>query len=184
MLLFTVDSHTASENQKFIEDLYNKYMPWLRCRAHKTINDLNICEDLAQDCMFNLMKNIDTLKPLSESKRASYIKVAIDNTVKNYIKRAKRMVTMKEAISADLDFISDDVDIEYEIDKKCDYETLKAGLDKLPDRDRDIITMKFDLELSDQEIAAVLNIKPDCSRMTVLRSVRKLKKIINELEGK
>lgn len=183
MLLFTVDLlSTTDENKKFIEDLYNKYIPWLRYRAHQFVDDLEICDDLAHDCMFNMMKNIDKLKSLPDDKQRAYLMTSIDNTSKNYIKREKRMLTMKEDDSADLAFISDNNDIEDEIDKKCDYTTLKAGFDKLHERDKDIIKMKFDLELNDVQIAEVLHIKPDCSRMTVLRSVKKLKKIINELE--
>ncbi len=184
MILLTVDYLSTAENKEFIEDLYNKYMPWLRFRAHKIIDDSDICDDLAHDCILNMIKCIDKLKTFSDDKVRAYLMVSIDNTAKNYIKHSKRMVTMKDDISSDLDFIPDTYDIDDEIDKKYAYETLKAGLDKLSTRDKDIIIMKYDLELSDQQIADILQIKKDCVRMTVLRSVKKLKNIIEELEGK
>ena len=62
------------------------------------------------------------------------------------------------------------------------YEVIKAGFDKLCDRDKSIIIMKYDLELNDSQIADVLNIKKDSVRMTVLRSVRNLKKQIKKQE--
>ncbi|MBQ8209580.1 MAG: sigma-70 family RNA polymerase sigma factor [Clostridia bacterium] len=184
MILFAVDSLLTEDDRKFIEDLYNKYMPWLRSRAHRMVDDLNTCDDLAHDCMYNMMRYVDKLKSIPVDKQCSYLRISIDNTAINYLKRANRMVTMNEAASADLDFISDDCDIDYEIDKKCDYETLKKAIKLLDQRDQDIIEMKFGLELDDQHIADVLHIKKDCVRMTVLRSVKKLKKKINELEGK
>jgi len=63
------------------------------------------------------------------------------------------------------------------------YEVMRAGFDKLCERDQSIIVMKYDLELKDSQIADVLDIKQDSVRMTVLRCVKRLKKQIKKQEA-
>lgn len=183
MIPLIINSLENAEDQQLIENLYNKYMPWLRCRANKYVKDLNICDDLAHDCILNMIKNVETLKTLAPDKQRSYMLVSINNISKNYIKHSSKIVTMNEDSSAELDFIPDQHYIDDVIDKKCDYETLRLALTKLSERDQDIINMKFDLELDEQQIAEALQIKKDCVRMTVFRSVQKLKTEIAKLEG-
>lgn len=184
MMLFIVNGLDNEEDKEFIKNLYNKYMPWLRCRAHNFVEDMNVYEDLAQDCMVNMIKYIDTVKSLPESKQRAYMKVAVDNISKNYLKRSSRTVTMNNFNSSDLDFIADDYNLEDEIDMKFDYETIRTAFDTLKDRDKYIIGMKYDLKLNDGQIADVLQIDKNSVRMTVGRSVRKLKKAIIKSEGK
>lgn len=184
MLLLAINSIDNADNKIFIEKIYTAYVPWLKFRAYRIVNNIDICDDLVQDCMLNIIKHVEKLKSLSVDKQRAYLAVAIDNIAKNYNKRSSKLITMKDSDSADLDFIPDDGRIEDEIDKKYDYATLKTALDNLCDRDRDIIIMKYDLELSEYEIADILQIKKDSVRMTVLRSVKKLKREIDKLEGK
>lgn len=184
MILFTIDSFYNSDNKKFIEELYNEYMPWLRLRAHRKIEDLNVCDDLAHDCMLNMIKHIEKLKSLDKDRQRAYLFVSIDNLVLNYIKRSNKIITVKNESSAELDFVGADCDVVDEVSNKYDYDTIKAGLDNLCERDRDIIKMKYDLDLDDGQIADVLQIKKDCVRMTVSRSIKRLKKELKKLEGK
>ena len=47
---------------------------------------------------------------------------------------------------------------------------LSRGLEKLPQRDRDILMYRYILEMSDEEIAGLLNIKPGSVRMCLSRA--------------
>lgn len=184
MILYVINSLDNADDKKFIENLYNTYAPWLRFKAHKFVDDINICDDLVHDCMLNMIKYIETVKALPENKQRAYLAVAIDNISKNYIKRSSRTVTMNDYNSASLDFIPDNISIEDELEQKFDYETLRTCIDKLSDRDRDIITMKYYLGLSDEHIADVLQIKKDSVRMTVSRSIKKVETIFVRQVGK
>ena len=183
MLLFVINSLDNPDDKKFIEMLYTKNMPWLRSRAYKFVNDINISNDLAHDCMLQIIKHIETVKALSEDKQRGYLSISINNICKNYVKRASRTIMMNDSSSASLDFIPENFSIEDDLERKFDYETIRTSVDKLCDRDRDIITMKFYLNLSEDHIADILQIKKDCVRMTVHRSVKKLEKEFIKQEG-
>ena len=156
--------------------------PFLRSRAYKYVQDVNISNDLAHDCIVNMIKHLDKLKSLHKDKIRAYISVSINNVVLNYLKRSSKQLANNICDLGDTYCLSDGVSIEDEIEQKYAYEAIKAGFDKLCDRDKSIIIMKYDLELNDSQIADVLNIKKDSVRMTVLRSVRNLKKQIKKQE--
>lgn len=184
MILFVINSLDNPDDKKFIEALYENYFSWIKYRAHKFVSDMNTCEDLAQDCMLNMIKHVDKVRSLPEDKQRSYISVTINNLSKNHLKRESRTVTMNDYSSASLDFIPDDISIEDEIEQKFDYDSVRTCVDKLCDRDRDIIVMKFDLELNEEQIADVLQIKKESVRMTVYRSIKKLEKVFIRQVGK
>lgn len=183
MLNFVIDCIDNDADRKLIESLYIEYMPFLKKRAYLQTKDINVANDLAHDCMVNIIKHLDSIKKLPENKIRAYFSVSINNIVKNYLKRASKQAICNTYNLSDDYYLSADVNIEDELDQKYDYLSIRTAFDKLRERDKTLIVMKYDLELSDNLIADVLNIKQDSVRMSVLRSVGKLKKQIKEQEG-
>ncbi len=183
MLLFVIDYIDSDSDKVLVEKLYIEYMPWLRSRAYKYVKNIETSNDIAHDCMVNIIKHLDKVKTLPEDKVIAYFSVTINNIVINYLKKSSRQIENSMYDIGESYNLAADVNIEEEIERKYDYDRIKAGFDKLKERDKSIIIMKYDLDLNDVQIADVLHIKPECVRMTVLRSVRKLRKQIKKLEG-
>ena len=60
VVFFLIDCLESDDDKKLIEDLYVKYISWLRFRASKIIgNDPAACADVAHDCMVNMIKHLD-----------------------------------------------------------------------------------------------------------------------------
>ncbi len=182
MLNFVIDCLDNDADRKLVENLYVEYMPFLKKRVYSYIQDINICNDLAHDCMVNIIKHLDSIKKLPENKIRAYFSVSINNLIKNYSKSASKQTTCNIYDLSDDYFLSADINIENELEQKYDYLSIRTAFDKLRERDKSIIIMKYDLELSNNQIADILNIKQDSVRMSVLRSVRKLKKQIRNQE--
>ena len=182
VVLFVIEYIDNDSDKAFVEKLYIEYMPFMRSRVYKYIKDISTCNDLAHDCIVNMIKHLDRVKNLPEDKIRSYIFVSINNLVINYLKRSSKQVANSICDLGDNYYLSDSVSIEDEIEQKYDYESIRAGFNKLCERDKSIIIMKYDLDLNDSQIADVLSIKKDSVRMTVLRSVRNLKKQIKKQE--
>lgn len=181
-MLFVVDHLNNETDKVFVERIYNEYMPMLKQRAYKYVSDMSICEDLAHDCMVNLIKYIDSLKKIPEDKLRVYIAVCIENVVKRYLRKSFKEKTCKNVDLGDNYYLTEDFDVEDEIEQKYDYQTIRTAFDKLCDRDKYIILMKYDLELDDDVIANALMIGKNSVRMTVSRSIKRLKKAIKKLE--
>lgn len=183
MILFAIDFLDNDADKVFVEMLYNEYMPFLRYRAYKYVNNTDIANELAHDCMVNIIRHLDSVKKLPEDKVRAYLTVCINNISKNYLKRSsKQVVNGVYDLAADY-YLSDGSSVEDEAELKFRYEAMRAGFDKLCERDKSIIVMKYDLELKDCQIADILDIKQDSVRMTVLRCVKRLKKQITKQEA-
>lgn len=183
MIFFTINFLDNDADKAFVEKLYIEYMPFFRCRAYKYVNNIEIANELAHDCMVNIIKHLDTIKNLPEDKVRTYLSICINNIAKNYLKRLSKQVPNKVYDLADDYYLADGQCVEDEIEQKYKYEALRTGFDKLCEKDKSIIVMKYDLELKDSQIADVLNIKQDSVRMTVFRCVKRLKEQILKQEG-
>lgn len=183
MILFAIDFLDNDADKAFVEKLYIEYMPFFRYRAYKYVNNTDIANELAHDCMVNIIRHLDSIKKLPEDKIRAYLSVCINNISKNYLKRSSKQVATGVYDLADDYYLSDGTSVEDEVEQKYNYEVMRAGFDKLCERDQSIIVMKYDLELKDTQIADVLEIKQDSVRMTVLRCVKRLRKQIKKQEA-
>ena len=143
MVLFVIDYIDNDSDKAFVENLYIEYMPFLRSRAYKYVQDVNISNDLAHDCIVNMIKHLDKLKSLHKDKIRAYISVSINNVVLNYLKRSSRQVENGICDLSDNYNLSDDYSVEEEIERKYEYQTVYAGFDKLCERDKSICTRLY-----------------------------------------
>ena len=123
----------------------------------------------------------------------SLVKRTVCRTVKNYQKAqgryAKRMVSFSELSEADLNGLS--IVDTYELDCTC-FEVmdnikikvndtdLSNALKKLSERKRDIVLMFYYLEMTDSEIADLLNVDRKTSFCHRKKALDKIKKILDE----
>ena len=82
------------------------------------------------------------------------------------------------------DFLPDlqDTPEEYLL-RQCEYGELKQHLSELHDSYRDVLTMKFLYNMSDEEIAGVMGIKAASVRVVIHRALKALKKQYAGKEG-
>lgn len=180
MILFVIDKLDNESDKDLILSIYEKYAPWLRSRAYNITNDPEISNDLVHDCIINLIKHIDKIRTFNDSQLRAYIAIAIDNTSKNYMKHSSKSCLMMDDDECFFDNIPDEASTEDLVEKKLSYDAIRENFHNLPDRDKDIIILKYDLELSDREIAPVMGIKENSVRMTVRRSIQRLELLVKE----
>ncbi len=183
MLLYLVNLADNESDKKFIEELYIKYIPWLRYKAYTMVKDSVICNDLAHDCMVNIIKHIETVKNLPENKVRSYLSVCIVNTTINYLNKASKESTLKNIDLSDSFNLSASDSIIEELEQKCTYAMMYEAFKKLPPRDQSIIEMKIALDLSDEHMAEMLNVTKDSVRVLLSRSMKKLKAEMKKMEA-
>ena len=74
-----------TKNNQIILDIYEKYLRMMRGTVYKRIPDLDVVDDIVQDCMLKFIKHSDTLETLSESQLISYIRITVENTATDYL---------------------------------------------------------------------------------------------------
>lgn len=174
MILFVIDYLDNEDDKSLILNIYEKYAPWLRSRAYRITEDYEVSNDLAHDCIVNLIKHVDKLRTFNDSQLRAYIAIAIDNTSINYMKRSSKTCLVKENEECFFDSVPDDTNTEELVEAKLNIDNVRANFKNLPKRDKDLIILKYDLEMSDREIAPIMGISENSVRMTVRRSVIRL----------
>lgn len=157
-------------------------------------------EDLISIGTIGLIKSINTFNPEKNIKLATYASRCIENEILMYLRRNNKTrmeVSIDEPLNVDWDgnelLLSDvlgteeDViykDIEDEVEKKL----LVKAIDKLNDRERMIIQMRFGLnnedgeEMTQKEVADMLGISQSYISRLEKKIIRRLKKEIVRFE--
>lgn len=160
-----------------IEILYEKYAEQLRKRAGSIINDWDLSEDIVQECMLYAVEHIDCIKKLNEPKQGAYLASTVEALSKNYVAGRKSriiLIEFEEVFFSRL--LIPEESPETKVEEKLNFELLKRALNSMNENDRKVIELKYIFRLSDHEIAPILGIKENSVRMTVRRSVFRLKK--------
>lgn len=176
MISFVIDRLDDETDKQIILDIYDRYAPWMRSLAYSLTEDYDVSDDLAHDCIVNLIKHVDTLRNMNGRQLRSYIATTVNNTTINYMKHSSRTCLVPENEECFFDEIPDKENVEEAVEKKLNIELVRENVNCLSPRDKDLIILKYNHELSDGEISEIIGIKENSVRMTVRRSVERLGK--------
>ncbi|MES2265960.1 MAG: RNA polymerase sigma-70 factor [Bacteroidota bacterium] len=138
------------DDRKAFETLYHKYSGKAYQVAYNLFRDSDVCQDLVQELFIDLWAKRNTLRITSLE---WYLKVAIKNRVLMYIRTQKAtldlsaIATLTEKYSTDSKLMQNDIS-----------HLLEEGVERLPEKCRQIFTLSRKEYLSNKEIASRLNI--------------------------
>lgn len=138
------------DDRRAFEMLYNRYSGKAYQVAYNLFRDTVVCEDLVQELFIDLWTKRTTL---NISSLEWYLKVAIKNRVLMYIRSQKAtldlsaIATLTEKYSTDSKLLQNDIS-----------HLLEEGVERLPEKCRQIFTLSRREYLSNKEIASRLNI--------------------------
>jgi len=170
----------------------------LRLVAHvvkKYENSGEDIEDLISIGTIGLIKAIDTFSHQHGVRLATYAARCIDNEVLMHLrnlKKNKQEISMYDPIGYDkegneialIDILTMDNEILDEVEFKIQSEQIKEKLDKLSERERQVIEMRYGIFSGIKETQRDIAKKMGISRSYVSRIEKKaLKRLINELNS-
>ena len=159
--------------------------------AKKYETTLDNLEDIVSIGTIGLIKGINTYKIDKNIRLATYASRCISNEILMYLRKNKKRVSdisFEEGLTYDAegnelhleDIISEDEDITYrEYEKQTDIEILKNYLDKLNERDKKIMIMRYGLyntqEYTQKEVAEILGISQSYISRIEKKVIKKLR---------
>lgn len=157
-------------------------------------------EDLISIGTIGLIKAINTFNPLKNIKLATYASRCIENEILMYLRRnnkVKMEVSIDEPLNVDWDgnelllsdiLGTDENAISKGVEEEVDRKLLRMALDKLGERERMIIELRFGLNTKDgaertqKEVADLLGISQSYISRLEKKIMKRLKKEIMRLE--
>lgn len=159
-----------SEGSKYAFDiLYNRYWKLVFNTAFKRLNDMERAQDIAQDVFVQLWISGTTS---SIKNLPAYLNVAARNAVFKHLEKEGRYVVLPDT-AAELEGTLGDADA-----KILHAEFLEAFhqlIEKLPSQQRMIFKMRFEEDLSSQQIADKLQISPKTVRNQLGKALNTLR---------
>ena len=157
------------------------YMEWIFQTYHRlmyhyimeVLHDSWQADDVMQESVVKLIHKIDVLRRLSESKRRNYIITTAKNTAISYLRRE----SIRKGIAYD-DWAKDCIDTQSEEDPEAlvlrqeEMEALQLIWDDLDERSRYLLSSRYILEQSFEEMARELGVTAGSARMLLTRAKR------------
>ena len=162
--------------------------------AKKYENTTYDIEDLVSIGSIGLIKGINTYKIDKNIKLATYASRCISNEILMFLRKNKRKraeVSLEDALNYDAegnelhleDILGTEIDlVPNEYEKQVDKEVLSKEIEGLPDRDKEIMTLRYGLnntkEYTQKEVAEMLGISQSYISRIEKKVVKKLKQVM------
>jgi len=174
--------HNESDRE-FLIELYQSHYDIVYRKIGATIGDEAEVDDLCQECFIRLIKKISLLRGLKCNILTSYVVITSRNIALDYLKHS-RVQDQYLYYDIEEDWVASLHDpvigAEELIVQQENVEEVSQALSKLPERQREMIYMKYILDLSDNEIAQLLGMNPDSVRVYLHRARQQAKVILRE----
>ena len=165
--------------------------------AHKFDNTAADPDDLVSVGTIGLIKAINSFRPEKNIKLATYASRCIENEILMYLRRLVRVraeVSFDEPLNTDWegnelllsDILGTDSDVVYkDIEAGVERDLLRGALQKLPERDRRIMNMRFGLDggeaMTQKDVADILGISQSYISRLEKKIISRLKSEMSKL---
>ena len=181
-MLITLPPVDDLNDRQFISDLYERYRRIMYNRAMHYLAVPQDADDLIQDCLEQLIKNVSTLRTLDDCALISYVVTTVRNTAINFAKhlevqsRHVYLTDFEDEDPADSATLPEDVLLSNEFS-----DAFTKAFATLSEGDQLLLRGKYELNLEDAELAVIFGCAPNSIRMKLTRARRRAVKHL--LEG-
>lgn len=166
-------------NQQFMLEFYETYQAFLYHCAWKYTQSRPDCEDIIQDTMVRLLRNMDTLRRLTEKQIFTYLSLTVRSVYADHarLKSNQEVPTEDEVLGR----LKTGQSHEEWAAVQWDVELLRQ---RLPEKDWRLLELKYITGCSDAEIAAELGCGAGSVRTLMVRARQKARLLLSEPAGK
>lgn len=167
-----------TEKELNFEQVYHEYYPRILGHIRKKLSSYHEAEDLAQEVMTVCFRNFEKYDP-EKAALGTWIYVIMNNRLKNYYRDKKTLVSLDDEDSY-LEIASEEV-LEEAVLLEEQRRILTETIERLPERERMIVTYTYLYRLTSSEVAQRLGMTAGNVRVVLNRSLKKLRIYLEEL---
>ena len=183
MILFPVAilAMAEGEDREFMEQFYRERYKLMYSIARKHTDDKLVIEEVVSDSCLAFVRNVDTLRGLPEKKLRTYIVITVTNAVRGYYNKQKRSISyMFNDDGTVLSNVADAFDVEKKILLREELRCVWNVVDKLPEKEKIVIRLKYGKDMADEEIAEIVGLSVNSVRKYVGRAREHIKQLLYE----
>jgi RNA polymerase sigma factor (sigma-70 family) len=138
----------AASSSSFDEFYQRNWWPMLRV-ATGLVDRVSVAEDVVQDAFTAMYRRFDAI---TEDARSAYLRRAVVNGSRSALRTRIRARKYLSVVADDPARTAEPAD--HTTMLSAEHEMARAALAELPDRQREVLTLRYIAELSDPDIAA------------------------------
>lgn len=172
----------SESDRAFMEEMYIANYALMYRKALSYLRNHHEAEDAVDAAMLKLIDRIDLLRGLNRGALRAYLLSCAKNAALNRLRAQDRLYNFDDA-----EAIACDRPVECEIDagllREAQVTAMRTVLERMPDRERELLRMKYYEQLDDSAIAEILCLRPNSVRGLVRRARLRAAKLYREVEG-
>ena len=164
------------ESEKtMLESIYIRYKGLMLSRAYDILRDRGLAEDAVHEAFLRILRNLNKLDSAESLRTKSFVVTVVENTAKTmYVKQNRT-----QALPVDEELVSTE-DVIEQADARMTAEQIAKMIELLPEKLRNVMTLRYLNGLNDKEIASALGI----SGAAVRKRLERARRSLGELMGK
>ena len=171
------------DDREFMTALYIELYPLMKATSVKIVKDDSVAEDMIHNTVAMLIRNLGTIRDYERKRLVSYIKKAVQNNSINYYNKhikegGKTFYGFDDDLAESIPDHSDSPTDKFELSEE--YEELGRTMKLLPEKEREILYLKYNMELDDPKIGDIMSIKKESVRQYLTRARRNAKKLLSK----
>ena len=163
--------------EKLFDEIYDEFFERVYKFSSYRVNNKEDAHDITSNIFIKIYKNIDTYNE-DKSHLAVWIFTIARNTIYDYYRKKNKFKMI--SIDKFKDFFSSEKYVEDNIEKLEEYDYLRLKVQELEEKEKMLISYKYGAELTNIEIASLMDIS--VSNVGVINH-RAVKKLRSEMEA-
>lgn len=168
----------------YFEVLYDRYAHFVYNKCFWFVNEEEEAKDLTQEIFIKIYLNLPKFK--GNSKLSTWIYSITVHTSIKYINKNKNKSILLSENHLNSQYINENADISEPSDAELldiNYEILQEILNVLPVSDKMLLLMKYQDNLSINQIVEILNVKESAVKMRLLRAKKKVMELHRNIQS-
>ncbi|MCH8814077.1 MAG: sigma-70 family RNA polymerase sigma factor [Chloroflexi bacterium] len=164
---------------KQFSERYNEYFPRVFAYIYARVHNVHVTEDLVADVFERAFVKANTLR------NSDAFSTWLFTIARNVIISNGRKLNRETIVDPDIlkEIAPSSASVEGEVISREDVRTIAMLLHEFPQREQDIVALKFDAELPNAQIAKIMDVSEVNIRVILFRTLRKLRELMTAHAG-
>jgi len=174
MINNVVRTRDSESHLDAFSETYRRYFPRLFAYIYARVGQVHLTEDLVADVFERAYAKADSLR--SKDAYSTWLFTIARNAIISHARKHSRETLVDPDVMGDIS--PSTVSVETEILAREEQSAVARLVREFPQREQDIISLKFDAELSNQQIAEIMELSEPNVRVIIFRTLRKLRELM------
>ena len=172
-MLAIIEEIRNEDEKSILSDWYKKYNRIMRKKAYDIIVDYHTANDMVNEAFIKIIQNFEKINKLNCHARSYYFVITIRSVCIDYLRKNKIKSKYLD------EYVTEEQVINTNMSEKRHINDLSNALLKMSERDKELLTYRYTMEMSSEEISQITGIKESNVNSYIRRAREKLLKIFN-----